>query len=327
MNYAFDPVGNRTTVTDNGTATPYTANALNQYTAIDSLAAPAYDANGNLTTLQTATNAPVWTYSYDAQNRLIGGTSTAGSTFSFAYDARNRCVARTFNGTATCHLYDGWNLIEDRTAADTSLAEYYHGATVDEIIATVKPAGPFFHHHDGLGSVTALSDNTGAITERSTYDIYGTPAFKDATGATIPDSLAGNRLLFTGRELLAGGGDTTLYDYRNRAYSAVVGRFAQTDPIRFAAQDTNIYRYVYNTITVSRDPFGLAIFGPDLPRPCIPGDIITLGTTQWCVYLMKGAIPCPGKRFCKQSYICIRDGTGYDKLGPAFNCSICVFAL
>jgi len=166
VNYAYDAVGNRTAVTDNGTPTPYTANSLNQYMAIDAFAAPACDGNGNLTTLQSAVGAPVWTYNYDAQNRLTGGVSTSGDTFTFAYDPRNRCVVRTVGGTATCYLYDDWNVIEDRSAADLQVAQYYQGAAVDEVIAAVNPNGTFFHHHDGLGSVTAVTDATGAIAER-----------------------------------------------------------------------------------------------------------------------------------------------------------------
>jgi RHS repeat-associated protein len=41
-----------------------------------------------------------------------------------------------------------------------------------------------------------------------------------------------NRFLYTGREFLK---EANLYDYRNRVYSAELGRFLQTDPIRFDA--------------------------------------------------------------------------------------------
>lgn|GEM_PF-5590373 len=47
-----------------------------------------------------------------------------------------------------------------------------------------------------------------------------------------------------------------LYDYRNRIYSPDLGRFLQTDPARFGAQDVNLYRYVRNTPSTLRDAFG-----------------------------------------------------------------------
>jgi RHS repeat-associated protein len=60
--------------------------------------------------------------------------------------------------------------------------------------------------------------------------------------------------LFTGREWLSQVG---LYDYRNRVYSASIGRFLQTDPIRFSAGDVNLYRYVGNNPVNLADPLGL----------------------------------------------------------------------
>jgi hypothetical protein len=62
--------------------------------------------------------------------------------------------------------------------------------------------------------------------------------------------------LFTGREWL---GQAGIYDYRNRVYSASLGRFLQTDPIRFTAGDVNLYRYVSNTPINLWDPFGLEV--------------------------------------------------------------------
>jgi RHS repeat-associated protein len=63
-----------------------------------------------------------------------------------------------------------------------------------------------------------------------------------------------NRFLYTGREFLK---EANLYDYRNRVYSAELGRFLQTDPIRFDAGDGNLYRYVANDTINDNDPDGL----------------------------------------------------------------------
>jgi RHS repeat-associated protein len=64
--------------------------------------------------------------------------------------------------------------------------------------------------------------------------------------------------LYTGREFLK---EAKLYDYRNRVYSAELGRFLQTDPIRFDAGDGNLYRYVGNRVTVWIDPDGTISVG------------------------------------------------------------------
>lgn len=36
-----------------------------------------------------------------------------------------------------------------------------------------------------------------------------------------------------------------------------MGRFLQTDPIRFYGKDGNLYRYGFNTVSTLADPFGL----------------------------------------------------------------------
>jgi RHS repeat-associated protein len=126
---------------------------------------------------------------------------------------------------------------------------------VDEILAKVTPASTTFPLPDALGSTIAVTDASGAVLERVYYfDAFGTPTFRSGTGAPLPDTSTGTRFLFTGREWFARLG---LYDYRNRVYSAELGRFLQTDPIRFSAGDVNLYRYVGNDPQGYRDPFGL----------------------------------------------------------------------
>ena len=166
--YAYDPVGNRLSVTDTAGLTPasYSTNALNQYTNVDG-AALGYDGNGNLT------SRPGWNYAYDAQNRLVSARS-ATSSVTFAYDARNRCVQRTVNGVAAHLAYDGWTLLEERTAAGSLAARYVHGLGTDESLAMLRADGKtLFYHQDGLGSVSALTDETGKLVERYLYDVYG----------------------------------------------------------------------------------------------------------------------------------------------------------
>ncbi|MCE9588884.1 MAG: RHS repeat-associated core domain-containing protein [Verrucomicrobia bacterium] len=101
--------------------------------------------------------------------------------------------------------------------------------------------------------MTTITDSTGAMQERYTYDVYGTAAITDGAGNVLTVSGQGNRFLFTGRELISQIG---IYDYRNRVYSATLGRFLQTDPIRFQAGDINIYRYVGNGPVNGIDPSG-----------------------------------------------------------------------
>jgi len=59
-------------------------------------------ANGNLSNTVAGVLGD-WSYTYDAQNRLIravGGPSSVVA--EFYYDARNRCVKHVINGVTTC---------------------------------------------------------------------------------------------------------------------------------------------------------------------------------------------------------------------------------
>jgi RHS repeat-associated protein len=256
VGYAYDAVGNRTSVTTtrgtNNTVIPYLANNCNQYTKVGSLLVSS-DRNGNLTSDENGT-----TYSYDAQNRLIAVTTKTGTTMSVAYDAQNRVVSRTINGVTTYYAYDGWNLIEELDASGNALARYIHGPQADEMLARINPSGTVYYIQDGNQNVTALTDESGAVKERYSYDVYGTPSIFNASGLSLQVSGFQNRFLFTGREFISQIG---LYDYRNRVYSPGLGRFLQTDPIRFDAGDVNIYRYVGNNPVNWVDPWGLDVIG------------------------------------------------------------------
>ena len=63
--YAYDTIGNRLWSSANSTTNAYTANNLNQYTSVAGSTNLVYDADGNLT------NDGFFSYSYDAENRLV----------------------------------------------------------------------------------------------------------------------------------------------------------------------------------------------------------------------------------------------------------------
>lgn len=275
VSYNYDATGDRTSLTDNGTATSYTVNNLNEYTAVGTTT-PTYDANGNLTLRGQASSS----YTYDAANRLTcASDATGGNSTTFAYDARNRCVSRAVTSgnqqqTTTYYYFDGWNLIEERDSSGAEIARYVHGGRTDELLTRTATAGTFYYHHDALGSTIALTDASGNPVERYSYDVYGAPTFKDGSGNIVSSSASGNCFLFTGREYLSGT-YLNLYDYRNRFYSPELGRFLQTDPIGFRAGDINIYRYVGNGPINGIDPMGLCDEdnGPNSTPPMDrPGD-------------------------------------------------------
>ena len=71
--YDYDNIGNRETATESDITTNYTANELNQYTAVGDFT-PTFDADGNQTLVKTATG--IWSITYDAENRPVSFTNT-----------------------------------------------------------------------------------------------------------------------------------------------------------------------------------------------------------------------------------------------------------
>ncbi len=252
--YNYDPVGNRTVVTDSVTPAvqpgSYTTNNLNQYTATSPGATLNYDANGNLL------NSP-FTVIYDAQSRAVANVGDE----QVYYDGTNRVIARGNDGHGIqspeyqTYIYDGWNIIEDYDTVTGKMAVYVHGPQVDELLCKLDGVGGrVYYSQDALGSVTALTDNAGVVSEHYTYDVYGKPKIYNGTNMLLNFTAYGNRFLFTGREWFSA---SSLYDYRNRLYSPTLGKFLQMDPIRFDARDVNLYRYVFDCPTRLRDPLGL----------------------------------------------------------------------
>ena len=110
--YNYDNIGNRNTAQEiTEEVTNYTANNLNQYTAIGDFA-PTYDAAGNQTLVKTTTG--IWTVAYDAENRPVSFTNAETNTvIECAYDHMGRRATKkvTVNGAITLHqryLYRGY---------------------------------------------------------------------------------------------------------------------------------------------------------------------------------------------------------------------------
>jgi RHS repeat-associated protein len=97
------------------------------------------------------------------------------------------------------------------------------------------------------------------VVEKYTYDAYGTPVIRNASGAILTAIAITNPHMFTGRRL---DSETGLYHYRNRVYSPVIGRFLQRDPIGYF-DSMNLFVYVRNNTVNLVDPEGLSsiIFG------------------------------------------------------------------
>ena len=121
-------------------------------------------------------------------------------------------------------------------------------------------SGLSYYNADGLGSVTSLTDSSGAPTATFVYGAFG--VLNSSTGTTA------NSYRYTAREYDA---ETGLYYYRARYYDSSAGRFINEDPIGFIG-GANFFRYVGNSPLVLIDPTGLqGGMGPGKPPIAVPG--------------------------------------------------------
>ena len=120
----------------------------------------------------------------------------------------------------TRYVYDQEDILFEFDGSNALLARYTHGLGIDEPLIMERAAGSFFYHTDGLGSITDLTDTTGAIAQSYVYDSYGNIVQQFGT--------LENPYTYTGREFDPESG---LYYYRARYYDATAGRFLQEDPI------------------------------------------------------------------------------------------------
>jgi RHS repeat-associated protein len=101
-----------------------------------------------------------------------------------------------------------------------------------------------YYQADGLGSLTSLSNPSGALANTYTYDSFGN--LTTSTGSLT------NSFRYTGREFDT---ETSLYYYRARYYDSATGRFISEDPGRYTP--VNFYSYVGGDPIFWNDPLGL----------------------------------------------------------------------
>jgi RHS repeat-associated protein len=200
--------------------TAYVPNNLNQYTQYSGTAL-GYDLAGNLTSW-TAPEGNSQTYTYDVENLLrtvaLNGSTTPSVTYD--YDALGRRFSKNVSGVVTQYLLDGDEEIAEYDGSGNLLRRYVTGPATDDRIAQVDSSdNKTYFHVDHHGSVLAMTDPTGAITQQMSYDEYGNLSSGSVT--------TGQPFRYTGRRF---DPETGLYYYRARYYSPVLGRFLQTDP-------------------------------------------------------------------------------------------------
>lgn len=220
----------------------YQANQLNQYTQITKsggpTVTPTYDANGNLISDGT------YSFTYDVDKRLVDAVG-GGNSASYSYDAQGRRKSRTVNGTTTISVTDADNreVLEYDASSGAILSWFAYGLSVNSALnrMDVPTSGRTIFLPDLLGSVVgSFASGTGALSTFR-YQPFGL-----TSAAATPFGYTGQRF----------DPETSLYYFRARHYSPLLGRFMQADPSGYSA-GTNLYAYVANDPLNAVDPLGL----------------------------------------------------------------------
>ena len=235
--YNFDPIGNRISASETTNSVSsefqYIVNSLNQYTNItkDAVAnAPVMDTDGNMISYND------WTFSWDAENRLVGASNGA-TVLSFTYDYISRRVSKTASGQTRQFQYDGWNMIAEHAGSSTNyyvwgldLSGSLQGAGgVGGLLADVKNGATYYPCSDANGNITdylqfQVSNFTFQVSTVAhfEYSPFGQVTFQSGEMA---DSFAHRY------STKYWDSETGLYQFNYRYYHPEEGRFLGRDPI------------------------------------------------------------------------------------------------
>jgi RHS repeat-associated protein len=150
-------------------------------------------------------------------------------------------------------------LAEERDAAGAVTKRFFpQGVKVE----TGPAAGSFFYTRDHLGSVRELTDDSGNVRARYSYDPWGR---RTKLEGDLDADFGFAGMLFSS--------EAGISLARYRAYDAELGRWLSRDPLKQAErkQGPNLYAYVANEPINRIDPTGLSPdpFGVGPPLPCL----------------------------------------------------------
>ncbi|MBR3085389.1 MAG: RHS repeat-associated core domain-containing protein [Kiritimatiellae bacterium] len=237
--YGYDGIGN---------STNWIANCLNQYSPFT------YDLDGNL-----LTNG-VFSFTYDADNRLALVSSNDTLLATFAYDAQGRRVRKIVSHGGTeaqrfDYLYDGWLLVRE-TATGLS-TDYVWGKDISGTIGEAGGVGGLLYEerggdiyvpfYDNNGNITHYCDAQGNVVASYTYDAFGNTITQSGPMADTFSHRFSTKYF---------DAEIGLYYYGYRYYKPEFMRWLNRDPI---GEDggVNLYAFCWNNPIFAHDISGL----------------------------------------------------------------------
>jgi RHS repeat-associated protein len=195
-----------------------------------------YDDAGNLFSRGNTT------FEYDGRGRLTRVVNPA-LTFTYGIDGLGTRAFKDVAGALTRFVYDGTRLLGDYCGDASAIGE-----TVwlgDKPVAMLQAGAVYYIDTDHLDAPRAIRNGAGTVVWR-----WDSPPFGDSAPA---ESGLTYNLRFPGQYF---DGETGLYYNMARHYDPGIGRYIESDPVRFAA-DVGLYVYSANSPLTFVDPAGL----------------------------------------------------------------------
>ena len=286
--YGFDDIGNRETSFEHGTNSVYTANRLNQYTAITDVAAapsssqtfnPKFDDDGNQTLIKTATG--VWQVQYNGENRpvLWENVSTNSPTpnsstptlISMSYDRMGRRVSKNdcqfvyvgfmqiVNSEHSTSNIEHQTFIWDPTEP-VATRPLVWGQCEESTAVNLEPSILNFYIHDGNKNVSEVVAEDCDVAAHYEYAPFGAIARAIIKFDTSIINLVGHNPYRFVSEFSEEALELVYYNYRH--YTPLVGRWISRDP-NSEHIEPHLYAFIMNRPISDIDMLGLQTVSED----------------------------------------------------------------
>ena len=199
-----------------------------------------------------------WT-SFDMPASITRGTATD----TFLYDAYHERFKKTGPDGTTIYLSPrldtGTHYEKVTNGTLVSHKHYIYAGNRPIAIYTQRSTGvndTRYLHADHLGSITVVTNETGSVVERLSYDPFGKRRNVNGSDATTALTSTQSRHGYTEHEHLD---EVGLIHMNGRVYDPTLGRFASADPFVSRPANTqsfNRYSYVHNNPLKYIDPSG-----------------------------------------------------------------------
>jgi RHS repeat-associated protein len=266
--YAYDYSGNLTNKSDVGAYSynPGTHQVASITGTVNGVTNPtfSYDANGNLTSEDGVSTT--WS-SYNMATSLTRGTATDTFQYGPEHERVEEVATTSTSSVTTYYANASFEMVVNATTGVTEYHNYINAGSrrVAMLIDSTNGTTSWrYFQQDHLGSVEVVTDQTGTLVERLSYDAWGrrrnTNGSDSSTFITALDDRG-----YTDQEELDSIG---LINMNGRIYDPTIARFMSADPTvqsPFKLQSHNRYAYVRNRPLSGTDPTGFYMKQTQIP--------------------------------------------------------------